>query len=51
MHRGLFGDWKDVSGIFEMRLNYGSGYRVYYAEFNNIIIVLLGGGDKSSQNF
>ncbi len=49
MRRGLFGDWKEVSGVFEMRLDYGSGYRVYYARHGNVVIILLGGGDKGSQ--
>lgn len=49
LERGLFGDWKEVDGIFEIRLDYGPGYRVYYAKVGNLIIVLLGGGDKGSQ--
>ncbi len=49
MRRGLFGDWKDVDGVFEMRLDFGPGYRVYYARHGKIVIILLGGGDKSSQ--
>ena len=33
MQRGLFGDWKTVGdGVFEMRLDFGAGYRVYYAK-------------------
>lgn len=49
MRRGLFGDWKEINGIFEMRLNYGPGYRVYYARYRDVVVVLLGGGNKSSQ--
>lgn len=49
MRRGLFGDWKEADGIFEMRLDYGPGYRVYYARFGDVVVVLLSGGDKSSQ--
>lgn len=50
MRRGIFGDWKEVDeGVFEMRLDYGPGYRVYYARVGKIIVVLLGGGDKSTQ--
>jgi len=49
MRRGLLGDWKEIDGIFEMRLDYGPGYRVYYAKFGKVVIILLGGGDKSSQ--
>lgn len=49
MRRGLFGDWKEAGGIFERRLDYGPGYRVYYARHGRFVIVLLGGGDKGSQ--
>lgn len=47
---GRMVDWKDVGeGVFELRLDFGSGYRVYYGKVARILIVLLGGGDKSSQ--
>jgi len=49
MHRGLFGDWKEVGGILEKRLDYGPGYRVYYARYGGFVIVVLGGGVKGSQ--
>lgn len=32
-----------------MRFSYGAGYRIYYSIINNIIIILISGGDKSSQ--
>jgi putative addiction module killer protein len=35
--------------IWEMRIDYGPGYRVYYGRSGPLIIVLLGGGDKSSR--
>ena len=35
--------------MFEMRLDFGPGYRVYYAKYEQVVVVLLGGGDKSSQ--
>jgi len=45
-----FGDCKPVGdGIREMRVNFGSGYRVYFKEKDGKIIVLLIGGNKSSQ--
>ena len=46
-----FGDHKKIdSEISELRLKFGSGYRVYYSEIDNIIILLINGGDKSTQS-
>ena len=36
-------------GIFEIKIDIGSGYRVYFAEVGNVVILLLLGGNKSSQ--
>ena len=45
-----FGDCKPVGdGIQEMRVNFAKGYRVYFKENNGKIIILLIGGDKSTQ--
>jgi putative addiction module killer protein len=45
-----FGDCKAVGdGIRELRINFAKGYRVYYIEKDGKIIVLLSGGDKSTQ--
>ena len=45
-----FGDHKKLdSEISELRLKFGSGYRIYYTEIDNIIILLINGGDKSTQ--
>jgi putative addiction module killer protein len=44
------GDVKPVgAGISEMRLNYGPGYRVYYQRHGEVLIVLIAGGEKSTQ--
>jgi putative addiction module killer protein len=51
LQKGNFGDCKIVErGVYELRIHYGRGFRVYFGKIENIIIVLLCGGDKSSQN-
>ena len=48
--RGLLGDVAPVGGgVYEMREFFGPGWRMYYMQLNEIMIVMLGGGDKSSQ--
>ena len=47
---GNFGDTKAVgNGVIELRFTFGSGYRIYYGNDGDKIVVLLNGGDKSSQ--
>lgn len=47
---GNLGDHKSIEkGVWELRFDFGAGYRVYYAEENNKIILLLCGGNKSNQ--
>lgn len=47
---GNFGDAQPVGdGISELRIHYGPGYRLYYRQYGMRVVVMLCGGDKSSQ--
>lgn len=47
---GHLGDVKPVGdGVFEMREHFGPGWRMYYVQRGAVLIVMLGGGDKSTQ--
>lgn len=48
---GNFGDCKPLShGLCEMRIDWGPGYRVYYATLGSVCVLLLCGGDKRKQS-
>jgi putative addiction module killer protein len=47
---GNLGDKKSVgAGVFELRIPYGPGYRVYFGQREGEVVLLLCGGDKSTQ--
>jgi putative addiction module killer protein len=47
---GLMGDWKPVGeGVSELRFDLGPGYRVYFTQRGQVLVILLCGGDKGSQ--
>ena len=49
LQSGLFGDAKVFEGIGELRVDFGPGYRVYFVQRGKVLIILLCGGDKSTQ--
>jgi putative addiction module killer protein len=50
LQSGLLGDVKPVgSGVSELRIDYGPGFRLYFAQKGKTLVVLLCGGDKSTQ--
>ena len=47
---GNLGDYRSVGeGVFELKIDYGPGYRVYFGQIGSTIVLLLCGGDKSTQ--
>ena len=50
LEQGNFGDCKRLSdGVYELRMFFGPGYRVYFGQDGNTVVVLLTGGDKRNQ--
>lgn len=48
---GNFGDHEPCrDGVYELKLDFGPGYRVYYSKVGETVVLLLAGGDKSSQD-
>ena len=47
---GLRGDWKSIgSGMFELRIHAGAGYRIYCGKNGDRLVIVLAGGDKPNQ--
>ncbi|MBS3029855.1 MAG: type II toxin-antitoxin system RelE/ParE family toxin [Dolichospermum sp. DET50] len=48
---GNLGDYRALrEGVFELKIDYGSGYRIYFGQIGTTIVLLLCGGDKSTQD-
>lgn len=51
LEEGHFGDVKCLDGnIYKLREHFGAGYRMYYIQRHSVLIVMLAGGDKSTQS-
>ncbi len=52
IYEGNFGDWGHIqnSKLCEMRFFFGKGYRVYYKELDDVVVLIVAGSDKSNQD-
>ncbi len=50
LREGNFGDFKSFDGLYELRIDFGPGFRIYCAKIGTRLILLLGGGDKRTQD-
>ncbi len=51
VRQGNLGDHKfERDGVWEIRLDFGPGYRIYYSKTGDTVVLLLAGGDKSTQD-
>ena len=47
---GNFGDYRRINGdLYELRIHYGAGFRVYYCDLDGVVVILLCGGAKKTQ--
>lgn len=52
MEHGNFGNSRHVgSGVLELKIDIGPGYRIYYGKAGDTLVILLGGGDKKRQSY
>ncbi|TVP62987.1 MAG: type II toxin-antitoxin system RelE/ParE family toxin [Nodularia sp. (in: Bacteria)] len=48
---GNLGDYRSVGeGVYELKIDFGPGYRIYFGQIGKIIVLILCGGDKSTQD-
>ncbi len=52
IYEGNFGDWGQIqnSKLFDMRFFFCKGYRVYYKELDDVVVLIVAGSDKSNQD-